>query len=214
MRPHTNMMALVLLLGLWFASAAPRLQASELACLGDSLTAGYGVAASEAWPALVAGAVAERGWTVQNAGVSGDTSGGALSRLQDVLGRQPAVVIVAIGANDGLRGFPVPQIRHQVQTIVERCQAAGARVLLAGMQMPPSYGRRYTEQFAGLYRDVVSATGCAYYPFLLDGVAADPALNLADGIHPNAAGHAVIAERLLPVVTALLDELAANETAP
>jgi acyl-CoA thioesterase-1 len=169
-----------------------------VAALGDSLTAGLGVAPDEAWPALVEARLRREGlpYRVVNAGVSGDTSAGALRRVDWTLRTRPEVVIVALGANDGLRGQPVEALRGNLVAIVERLRAAGARVLLAGMRMPPNYGAAYTRAFAGVYGEVARRTGVPLLPFLLEGVAGEPALNQADGIHPNAEGHRIMAERV------------------
>jgi acyl-CoA thioesterase-1 len=178
-----------------------------IVALGDSLTAGFGVAPDEAYPARLASRLRRDGYRyrVVNAGVSGDTSAGALRRLDWVLRARPAVVIVALGANDGLRGQSVTALRRNLDQIVERCQSSGARVLLAGMRLPPNYGDAYGRAFARVYPAVARRRGVALMPFLLDGVATIPSLNQPDGIHPNAAGHAVIAERLWPYLRPLLD---------
>jgi acyl-CoA thioesterase-1 len=177
-----------------------------VAALGDSLTAGLGVAAEEAYPALLETRLQREGYAyrVVNAGVSGDTTAGGLRRVDWVLRARPEIVIVALGANDDLRGLPTAAMRANLVAIVDRLQAAGARVLLAGMRLPPNYGEAYTREFARVFPEVAQQAGVAFTPFLLDGVAADPRLNQADGIHPNAAGHAVIAERLWPYLEPLL----------
>ena len=194
--------ALALVLLATPAAAAERV----IAIVGDSLTAGLGVAADEAWPALLQARLAREGYPhrVVNAGVSGDTSAGGVRRLDWVLRAKPDVVIVELGANDGLRGLPVDALRANLDTIVRRVQAAGARVLLTGMRLPPNYGAAYTRDFAGAFASVAKTTRVAFMPFLLDGVAAEASLNQPDGIHPTAAGHAVIADRLWPYLKPLL----------
>jgi acyl-CoA thioesterase-1 len=185
---------------------ARRADERVIVALGDSLTAGFGVAPDEAWPARIAARLAREGYPyrVVNAGVSGDTSAGALRRVDWTLRSRPEIVIVAVGANDGLRGQPVAMLRDNLDAIVRRLHDAGARVLLAGMRMPPNYGETYTRAFATAYTDVARRTRTPLVPFLLDGVAANAALNQADGIHPNAEGHRVIAERLWPHLEPLL----------
>jgi len=136
--------------------------------------------------------------------VSGDTTAGGLRRVDWVLKNRPEVAVVALGANDGLRGLGTETMESNLVAIVERLRGAGARVLVAGMQVPPNYGAAYTRAFSGVFPDVARRTGSALMPFLLDGVAADPRLNLPDGIHPNAAGHRAIAEHLWPHLVALL----------
>lgn len=177
-----------------------------IVALGDSLTAGFGLAAEEAWPALIEARLRREGYPyrVVNAGVSGDTTAGGLRRVDWVLRHRPEVAVVALGANDGLRGQSVDAMRANLVALVERLRAAGTRVLLAGMEVPPNYGAAYARAFRAAFPEVARRTGAALMPFLLDGVAADPRLNLPDGIHPNAAGHRVIAERLWPHLVPLL----------
>jgi acyl-CoA thioesterase-1 len=174
--------------------------------LGDSLTAGFGVAPEEAWPAVVDARLRREGYPyrVVNAGVSGDTSAGGLRRVDWVLRNRPDVAVVALGANDGLRGLGTDAMQANLLAIVERLRGAGARVLVAGMQVPPNYGAAYARAFRGVFPEIARRTGSALMPFLLDGVAADPRLNLADGIHPNAAGHRAIAEHIWPHLVTLL----------
>lgn len=188
------------------AVAQPADSERVIVTLGDSLTAGFGVAPEEAWPALVEVRLRREGYPyrVVNAGVSGDTTAGGLRRVDWVLRRRPEVAVVALGANDGLRGQPVEAMRANLVAIVERLRDGGARVLLAGMQVPPNYGTDYARAFRAVFPEVARRTGAALMPFLLEGVAADPRLNQADGIHPTAAGHRTIAERLWPHLVPLL----------
>ena len=177
--------------------AAPaRGQEPVIVALGDSLTAGLGVTAEEAYPALLEARLAREGfhYRVVNAGMSGDTTAGALRRLDWVLRARPVVVVVALGANDGLRGLPVTAMRDNLVAIVTRLRGAGARVLLAGMRLPPNYGADYTREFAEAFAAVARQTSVPLLPFLLDGVAGRAALNQPDGIHPNAAGQRMVAE--------------------
>jgi len=173
---------------------------------GDSLTAGYGVLADEAYPALLDARLRREGYAyrVINAGVSGDTTAGARRRLPWALRTNPAIVIVALGANDGLRGRPVASMRDDLAAIVDGFTRAGARVLLAGMRLPPNYGDAYSREFAGAYVEVSRTPAVTFMPFLLEDVAGDPRLNQPDGIHPTAAGHRVIAEHLWPHLRPLL----------
>ena len=199
--------AAALLLGLVLALAAAPVQAEPvIVALGDSITSGLGVAADEAYPALLEVRLRRDGYAfrVVNAGVSGDTTAGGLRRVDWVLRAQPEIVIVALGANDGLRGQPPQTTRANLEAIVMRLQTAGTRVLLAGMRMPPNYGETFTRQFEAVFPAVARRANVALIPFLLDGVAADPTLNQADGLHPNAAGHRVIADRLWPHLRPLL----------
>jgi acyl-CoA thioesterase I len=177
-----------------------------IAVLGDSLSAGFGVAPDEAYPAVLQERLRREGYDyrVVNAGVSGDTSAGGLRRVDWVLRSRPSVVIVALGANDGLRGLSVAAMRANLAEIVERFRAAGAHVLLAGMRVPPNYGEGYGREFAAAFPAVARNTGAALMPFLLDGVAGDARLNQPDGIHPTAKGQAIIAERVWPYLKPLL----------
>ena len=180
-----------------------------VAFLGDSLTAGYGVAPEEASPALVASLLGREGLPIRalNAGVSGDTTAGALRRVGWVLRQHPDVVVVALGANDGLRGLPVADTTSNLRAIVERCKAAGARVLLVGMLVPPSYGREYFDSFRALYPALAREQDVPLVPFLLEGVALVPELNTPDGIHPNAKGHERLAATILPALRKVVKAL-------
>lgn len=174
--------------------------------LGDSLTAGYGLAPDQSFPVQLEAALAAAGVPARviNGGVSGDTSAGGLTRLDWLLGERPDLVIVELGANDGLRGVDPAVTRDNLDRIIARIRADGIGVLLTGMQAPPNLGRDYGAQFAAVYTDLADKHGVGLYPFFLDGVAADPTLNQADGIHPSPAGVAVIVERMLPMVAAAL----------
>jgi acyl-CoA thioesterase-1 len=205
---QSRRLAALLAASVLVASLGPRAAADEpvIVALGDSLTAGFGVAAEEAWPALLENRLSREGYRyrVVNAGVSGDTSAGGLRRVPWVLRARPDIAIVALGANDGLRGQSVEALAANLTEIVERLRAGGAQVLLAGMRVPPNYGADFARAFARVFADVAQRAQVAFMPFLLDGVAADPRLNLLDGIHPNAAGHRVIAERVWPFLKPLL----------
>jgi acyl-CoA thioesterase-1 len=177
-----------------------------IVALGDSLTAGLGVAADEAYPARLEARLAREGYAyrVVNAGVSGDTTAGGLRRVDWVLRAKPEIAIVALGANDGLRAQSPQAMRENLTAIVNHLQAAGTRVLLVGMRLPPNYGLDYTKEFQAVFPEVARSTGAAFMPFLLDGVAADTRLNQPDGIHPTAAGYQVIADGLWPYLRPLL----------
>ena len=174
--------------------------------LGDSLTAGYGLPADQAFPSLLERKLREGGTPVRvlNAGVSGDTSAGALRRLPWVLRQRPDVVVVELGANDALRGQPTTGIEANLRSILEQCRDAGAKVLLVGMQVPTSYGPEYAGQFAALYPRLAKSLGVPLVPFLLEGVPGRPSLNLEDGIHPNAEGQKIVAANVLPHLSGLL----------
>lgn len=177
-----------------------------LVAFGDSLTAGLGVPVDEAYPARLERRLREHGFTyrVVNAGVSGDTTAGGLRRVDWVLKSRPRIVILALGANDGLRGLAPERTRDNLAQIIERLQAAGATVVLAGMRVPPNYGDEYAAAFAAIFPDLARRYGLPLIPFFLDGVAANPALNQSDGIHPNAEGYQVIVDHIWPILRPLL----------
>ena len=197
-----------MLLCITVLSGAPGVARGDavVVALGDSLTAGLGVAADEAFPARLEARLKTEGYAyrVVNAGVSGDTTAGGLRRVDWVLRARPDVVIVALGANDGLRGQDPGAMRANLDEIVARLLAGGARVLLVGMRLPPNYGGDYTKEFEAVFPAVARRAKVALVPFLLDGVAGVPRLNQADGIHPTAAGQQAIADHLWPYLRSLL----------
>jgi acyl-CoA thioesterase-1 len=176
------------------AAVAASVPLPRIVFLGDSLTAGYGLAKAEAVPALIQARLREEGYRyeVVNAGVSGDTSAGGLSRLDWSLEGHVAVLVIELGANDGLRGLPVPQMKRNLAEIITRAKQRNITVILTGMEAPPNYGQAYTAEFRQAYRDLADEHDVAFVPFYLDGVAGNPNLNIADGIHPNAAGSQII----------------------
>lgn len=181
----------------------------RLLVLGDSLTAGYGLAAEEAFPAQLQEALLQSGYnvTVINAGVSGDTSAGGLARLDWALQDEPQLVIVALGGNDALRGLPPEETFANLDAILERLKAAGIHIILIGMKAPRNLGESYTTAFDQIYPQLVQKHNVSFYPFFLDGIALDPSLNQADGIHPNVDGVALIVERILPLVESALNSI-------
>lgn len=188
------------------ASAAPR----TVVFFGDSLTAGYGLAdpAAESFPGLIQAKIDEArlDWRVVNAGLSGETTSGGLRRVDWTLRRPADIFVLALGANDGLRGINPAVSRSNLEQIVKRVRAKNpdATIVLAGMQMPPELGADYTREFAGIFATVAKQTGATLIPFLLDGVGGSRELNQGDRIHPNRAGHAVIAETVWRVLRPLL----------
>lgn len=173
---------------------------------GDSLTAGYGLAANEAFPAQLQRALDAKGLAVKvmNAGVSGDTTVGGLSRLDWSVPDGTDAVILELGANDALRGFDPAITRKALDTMLRRLQERKIPVLLCGMVAPPNLGAEYSRAFNSIYPDLAAQAGAILYPFFLAGVAADRKLNQRDGLHPTAAGVAVIVDRILPQVIALI----------
>ena len=178
----------------------------RILALGDSLTAGYGLARPASFPARLEAALGAGGSVVEviNAGVSGDTTAGGLARLEWALADKPDAVILELGANDGLRGLEPASTFANLDAMLRRLRAAGVAVLLAGMKAPPNLGAEYGAEFDAIFPRLAKKHGVALYPFFLAGVAARPELNQVDGIHPNAEGVAVIIERILPDVKALI----------
>jgi acyl-CoA thioesterase-1 len=175
---------------------------------GDSLTAGYGLSPEEAFPALVEKKLnkAEKKVKVVNAGLSGETSAGGLSRIDWIL-RQPVdIFVLELGANDGLRGLPVDQTRKNLQGIIDKVKAKypNCKIVLAGMMVPPNMGKEYTEDFKRVYPDLASKNKATLIPFILDSVGGIEKLNQPDGIHPNAEGHQIISNKIAPVFEKLL----------
>ena len=178
--------------------ALPAPAERTLVFLGDSLTAGYGLARPEAFPSLIEARIRAGGlgWRVVNAGVSGDTSAGAKARLDYVFRQRPSLLFVCIGSNDGLRGLPVAELEKNLRGILDRARVSGVRVVLAGAMLPENYGPDYREAFRKLYPRLAKEYRVPFLPFLLEGVAMDPALNQEDGIHPNAEGARRVADRV------------------
>jgi len=175
--------------------------------LGDSLSAGYGIKPAQGWVALLEKRLLAQGYEygVVNASVSGETTGGGLQRLPRALElHKPAVVIVELGANDGLRGLSVPLTRSNLTKIIADAKQAGARVLLVGMRLPPNYGTRYTNDFTRMYREIATASGVALVPFLLQSVALNASLLQADGLHPTAQAQSALLDTVWPYLTPLL----------
>ncbi len=193
------------------AADAPAEAAGPLVvALGDSLTAGLGLDLDDAYPSRLERMLRAEGYavTVRNAGVSGDTSAAGLARAEWALDGDVRILILALGGNDGLRGLPADQLKRNLSRILALAGERGIRVLLAGMEAPPNFGAAYTAEFRAVFHDLAREHGVAFMPFLLDGVAADPALNQADGIHPNADGAAIVAARVREAVEPLLSALA------
>ncbi len=196
-----------------FALATATAQAEDspqrLMVFGDSLTAGYGLDSKDSLPAQLQRALRDRGHavTVINAGVSGDTTSGGLSRLEWTLADDPQAVILALGANDGLRGINPGLTRDNLQHMLEILQQHELPVLLLGMLAPPNLGRDYGEAFNAIYPDLAEEYSVLFYPFFLEDVVGEPQLNLEDGIHPNRQGVQVIVENILPLVEQLLQQI-------
>lgn len=192
----------------WSVSRAFAAPVPRILVLGDSLSAAYGIEVEQGWVRLLEQRLALKyPHKVINASVSGETSGGGLARLPALLKEhQPALVILELGGNDGLRGHPLNLMRRQLKDIIEQSHAAGARVLLLGMQIPPNYGQRYTQQFQAVYKQLAEEHQLPLVDFFLDGVALQPTLMQRDGIHPTAEAQARMLDNVWPLLVAMLDE--------
>jgi acyl-CoA thioesterase-1 len=184
----------------------------RIVAFGDSLTAGYGLAQSEAFPEQLSRALKAKGYDVDmtNAGVSGDTTAAGLERFAWAVPEGTEAVILELGANDALRGLDPKETRANLEKTVTKLKAQGIEVLLAGMRSPGNWGDAYRASFDRIYPDLAEANGLILYPFFLEGVAAHKGLNLDDGLHPSAKGVAIIVERILPSVEKLIDRVKAR----
>jgi acyl-CoA thioesterase-1 len=176
--------------------------------LGDSITAGYGLDTSQAYPALIEERIEAKGWPLKviNAGQSGDTSAGGLSRLDWLLRNPVSVLVLELGGNDGLRGLPPEVTQKNLQAIIDQTKAKypNVKLVIAGMMVPPNMGRDYGKRFNGIFPELAKRNGAVLIPFVLEGVAGLPDLNLADGIHPTAKGHQIVAANVWKVLEPLL----------
>lgn len=180
----------------------------SIVVLGDSISAGYGIDVGQGWVALVQNKLKEqlKDYSVDNESISGDTSAGGLARLDDVLSRhKPSVLIIELGANDGLRGLSPAILKNNLADIVLRAQKSGARVLLLSMRIPPNYGKRYTEMFYDVFPQLSKELNVPYVPFILEDVALAKELMQEDGLHPNEKAQAVIVEKIWPHLQKLIE---------
>jgi acyl-CoA thioesterase-1 len=199
-----------MLVGLIFVLCTPlRAQEPVILVVGDSIGAAFGLPVEQGWPSLLERRVQAEGYgyRVLNASVTGDTSRGGLARLPDLLQRHRAsIVIIELGGNDGLRGISTRELRQNLSRMVDLAREAGARVLLAGMRLPPNYGPAFTERFHRVYHEVAKEKDVALVPFLLEGVATDEGLMQRDGIHPNAEAQPRLLDNLWPRLAPLLEQ--------
>ncbi|MDT8447788.1 MAG: arylesterase [bacterium] len=200
-----SILSIFLLLGLLWAPVTVWAE-QKLLFLGDSLTAGLGVDPAQAYPSLVEQELRNQGFKVQviNAGVSGSTSASGPARLKWYLQAKPDLLFLALGANDGLRGLDINEMKANLSAVVEAAQKAGVPVVIAGLRMPPNYGKEYTQAFHQAFFEVAERYQLPHLPKLLAGVAGRPPLNQADGIHPNAEGHRIIAAQVAQFIAPLL----------
>lgn len=181
--------------------------AKSIVVLGDSISAGYGIEVSQGWVALLQQKLDQQGagHIIHNESISGDTTAGGLARIDSALAlHKPAVVIVELGANDGLRGLPPALIKSNLAEIARRSQQVGAKVLLLSMKIPPNYGKRYIDLFYTIYPQLATELGIPYVPFIMEDVALTKDMMQQDGLHPNAKGQPVIADKVWPQLLPLL----------
>jgi len=177
--------------------------------LGDSISAGYGIEVEEGWVALLQKKLIEtkNNYGIINASISGDTTAGGLARVDQILTEQkPSIVLLQLGANDGLRGLSPVQMKSNLAEIVHRAQKAGAKVILLGMKIPPNYGKRYVDMFYNVYPQLAKELDIPMIPFLLEDVALDKNLMQTDGLHPNAKAQPILAEKIVPYLFPLLEK--------
>jgi acyl-CoA thioesterase I len=204
---------LLYLLMLLAASAAAGAGTPTVLVFGDSLSAGYGIDVDQSWTALLQARLAIQGYEhrVINASISGETTEGGAARIDDALARfEPELVILELGGNDGLRGFPPERIEANLRTVIERSHASGAEVVLLGIRIPPNYGPRYTRAFESVYRELAAELNVPWIEFFMEGVAMNDELMQEDGIHPNAKAQGILLENAWPVIKEALDAAAAS----
>lgn len=207
LRTMLRSIGILLICLLWAPPHAEAADEPVLLVYGDSLSAAYGLRADQGWVALLQKRLADEGYgyRVVNASVSGETTSGGKARLDRALEQhQPRLVILELGANDGLRGLPVAAARDNLAAMIDRIQAGKARVLLIGIQIPPNYGPQYTRAFAVMYPELASGKKLALVPFLLEKVALEPQLMQSDGLHPNEKGQPLLLETIWPYLQPLL----------
>ncbi|MGH2342504.1 GDSL-type esterase/lipase family protein [Segnochrobactraceae bacterium EtOH-i3] len=210
-RRTTGLLAAALVLGMAGAASAAE-EPLRIVAFGDSLTAGYGLEPGQGFPARLQAALTDKGYAVEvlDAGVSGDTTAMGLARLDWSIPEDASAVIVELGANDALRGQPPERTRANLEAILDRLSARGLPVLVAGMRAPPNLGPDFAARFDPIFAEVAASHGALFYPFFLDGVAGDPALNQRDGMHPTAEGIEIITARILPEVEELVARASAS----
>jgi acyl-CoA thioesterase-1 len=191
----------------WASLTPAPLSSKKLVVLGDSLTEGYGVAKEAAFPAILEKKIHDSGkknWNVVNAGVSGSTSASAVNRMKWLFKSKPDLLLIVLGANDGLRGLKVEETEKNLSKAIEFAQAEKVTVVLGGLYVPPNYGKDYSTKFKNMYGALAKKYKIQLIPFILDKVAGDPKYNLSDGIHPNEAGHKIVGETIFQEIKGLL----------
>lgn len=190
------------------AAGAQAAESPIILVFGDSLSAGFGIDVDQSWVSLLQRRLEETGYEyrVVNASISGETTEGGVTRIDDALAAfSPVLVILELGANDGLRGFPIARIKNNLEVIVRRARASGADVVLLGIRIPPNYGARYTEAFAAIYAELADELGVMWIEFFMAGVAMNDDLLQEDRIHPNVAAQPILLDNAWPIIRATLD---------
>ncbi len=190
------------------AADLPGAAAPTVLVFGDSLSAGYGLDVDQSWPALLQAKLESLGYEhrVVNASITGETSEGGARRIDAALERfDPDLVVLELGGNDGLRGFPPARLKRNLATMIERSRAAGADVVLLGIRIPSNYGPRYTRSFENVYRELAASYGLPWIEFFMDGIALDESLMQSDGIHPNAAAQPILLDNAWPAIAEALE---------
>jgi acyl-CoA thioesterase-1 len=194
--------------GVVCAGSAPAAEAPTILVFGDSLSAGYGIDLDRSWTSLLQSRLAAQGYEhrVVNASISGETTEGGATRIDSALRNfDPALVVIALGGNDGLRGFPPARMKSNLETMIAASLDSGAGVVLLGIRIPPNYGQRYTQAFEQVYRDLATEMELPWIEFFMEGVALNDALMQDDGIHPNAEAQPVLLDNAWPAISAALD---------
>ena len=197
-------LVLALILGLMPVAA----MAKSIVVLGDSISAGYGIDVAQGWVNLLQKKFNQQhsDYVISNESISGDTSAGGLARINQLLAKhKPVIVMIELGANDGLRGLSPQEMKSNLSEIIQRCRKAGAKVMLLGMKIPPNYGKRYIAMFYNIYPQLSAELEVPLVPFILENVALNPAMMQADGLHPNALGQPLIAEKVWTYLQPLLE---------
>ena len=192
-----------------FFTSSRRLEDPKIIlCFGNSITAGYGLDPEQAYPEVLAGILREKGYNykVVNAGLSGETSAGGLSRIDWVLRNKVDIFILELGANDGLRGLPLAQTKDNLESIIKKVlnKYPDTQIVIAGMMVPPNMGKDYSNEFIYIFNELATENNALLIPFLLDGIGGIPELNLPDGIHPNVEGHKIVAENVFKAIKEVL----------
>jgi len=197
------------------AAAGQAANAPTVLVFGDSLSAGYGIDVDQSWPALLQSRLESQGYEhrVINASISGETTEGGVTRIASTLKNfRPDLVILELGGNDGLRGFPTERMKANLQTIIEKTRASGAAVIMLGIRIPTNYGPRYTGAFENVYRELADESGVLWIEFFMEGIALDKELMQDDGIHPNARAQSILLNNAWPIIRqALADHQASNQ---